>query len=150
MDAQDFAQQKHQDWLKGVDNNLQEVKVLRTWVQTPLCLRERNATDFILARIHPRELTVNWLSKVNVNPVSTELALLQRNAEFEIENRQLRKELLDQKLLLIEYKSSTEAKLEEARVREEKLIKSNEDFKRDMKQQAEETNKMMKQMMEMF
>jgi len=32
MDAQDSAQQKLQDWLKGVDNNLQEVKVLRTWV----------------------------------------------------------------------------------------------------------------------
>jgi len=76
--------------------------------------------------------------------------LLQRNAELEIENRQLRKELLEQKLLLLEYKSSTEAKLEEARVREEKLIKSNEDFKRDMNQQAEETNMMMKQMMEMF
>jgi hypothetical protein len=28
---------------------------------------------------------------VNVNPVSTELALLQRNAELETENRQLRK-----------------------------------------------------------
>jgi len=87
---------------------------------------------------------------VNVNQVSTELTLLQRNAELETENRQLRKELLEQKLLLLEYKSSTEAKLEEARVREEKLIKSNEDFKRDMKQQAEETNKMMKQMIEMF
>ena len=90
------------------------------------------------------------MTKVNVNQVSTELTLLQRNAELETENRQLRKELLEQKLLLLEYKSSTEAKLEEARVREEKLIKSNEDFKRDMKQQAEETNKMMKQMIEMF
>jgi len=30
------------------------------------------------------------------------------------------------------------------------LIQSNEDFKREMKQQSEETNKMMKQMMEMF
>jgi len=52
-------------------------------------------------------------------------------------------------LLLLEYKSSTEEKLEEARVREENLIRSNEDCKRDMKQQAEETN-MMRQMMEMF
>jgi len=76
--------------------------------------------------------------------------VLQRNAELENENRQLKKELLEQKLLLIEYKSSTKAKLEEARVREEKLIKSNDDFKKEMKQQAEETNKMMKQMMEMF
>jgi len=131
------AQQKLQDWLKGVGNNLQEVRVLRNWVKTPL-------------GIHLRELNVNWLTRMNVNPVSTELAVLQRNVESESENRQLRKELLEKKLLLIEYKSSTDAKLEEARVKEEKLIKSNEDFKRDMKQQAEETNKMMKQMMEMF
>jgi len=90
------------------------------------------------------------LSEINVNPVSTELALLQRNAELEKENKQLRKELLDQKILLLEYNSFTEEKLEEARVREENLIRSNEDFKREMKQQAEETNILMKQMMEMF
>jgi len=109
--------------------------VLRTWVRTPLSLRARNATDFIPIGIHPRELNINWLSKVNVKPVSTELALLQKNVELEKENKQLRKEVLEQKLLLLEYKSSTEAKLEEARVREEKLIKSNEEFKQEMKQQ---------------
>jgi len=87
---------------------------------------------------------------MNVNHPSTGLTVLQRNVELENENKQLKKELLEQKLLLIEYKSSTEAKLEEARVREEKLIQSNEDFKREMKHQAEETNKMRKQMMEMF
>jgi len=32
LDAQDSAQRKLQDWLKGVDNNFQEVQVLRTWV----------------------------------------------------------------------------------------------------------------------
>jgi len=69
---------------------------------------------------------------------------------LEKENKQLRKELLDQKLLLLEYKTSTEAKLEEARVREENLIRSNEEFKRDMKEQVEETNRMMKQMMELI
>ena len=116
----------------------------------PLCLIQRNETNFIPAEIHPRELNVNWLTRMNVNQASTGLAVLQRNVELENENRQLRKELFEQKLLLIEYKSSTEAKLEEARVREEKLIQSNEDFKREMKQQAEETKKMMKQMMEMF
>jgi len=101
------AQNKLQDWLKGVDNNLQEVKVLRTWVQTPLCLRERNATNFIPTGIHPRELNINWLSRMNVNPVSTELALLQTNAELESENKKLKKELLDQKLLLLEYKATS-------------------------------------------
>jgi len=93
---------------------------------------------------------VNWLTRMNVKQASPRLTVLQRNAELEKENRQLKKELLEQNLLLIEYKASTEAKLEEARVREEKLIQSNEDFKREMKQQSEETNKMMKQMTEMF
>jgi len=32
LNAQDSAQNKLQDWLKGVDHNLQEVKVLRAWV----------------------------------------------------------------------------------------------------------------------
>jgi len=59
----------------------------------------------------------------------------------------LKKELLDQKLLLLEYKASTEAKLEEGRIREENLIRSNEAFKEEMKQQAETTNKMLKEMM---
>ena len=136
--------------MKGVDNNLQEVKVLRTWVQTPLCLRERNAIDFIPTSVHPKELDLTWLNKINFKSASTELELLQRNTLLENENKKLKKELLDQKLLFFEYKSSIEAKLKEARVREEILIKSNEDFKRDMKQQVEETNRMMKQMMEMF
>ena len=107
-------------------------------------------SDFIPTGIHPRELNINWLTKVNVKQVSTKLALLQKNAELEKENKQLRKEVLEQKLLLLEYKYSTEAKLEEARVREEKLIKSNEEFKQELKQQVEETQRMMKQMMEMF
>ena len=48
------------------------------------------------------------------------------------------------------YTTSTEAKLEEARIREENLLRSNEEFKKEIKQQAEETNKLLKQMMEML
>ena len=74
------------------------------------------------------------MNKINFKSTSTELELVQRNTLLERENKQLKKDLLEQKLLLLEYKSSTEAKLEEARVREENLIRSNEDFKREMKQ----------------
>lgn len=52
------------------------------------------------------------------------------------------KELLEQKLLMLEHKTSTEAKLEEAKealreakIREDNLIKSNEEFKLEMKNQ---------------
>jgi len=57
---------------------------------------------------------------------------------------------MKQKLMLLEYKTQTEAQLEEARIREERLIKSNEDFKMEMKQQVEETQKIMKQLIEMM
>jgi len=52
--------------------------------------------------------------------------------------------------MLLEYKTQTDAQLVEARIREDIIIKSNEDFKLEMKQQAEETQKMMKQLMEMM
>jgi len=52
--------------------------------------------------------------------------------------------------MMLEYKTATEAKLEKARIREEKLIKSNEEFKQEMKEQAKETNRIVQQMMEMF
>jgi len=63
LDAHDSAQRKIQEWLKGVDSNLHKVKVLRTWVRTPLSLRARNATDFIPIGIHPRELNINLVVK---------------------------------------------------------------------------------------
>ena len=120
---------------------------MRTWVKTPLFLEARS---LIPSSIHPKELNLDWLTKINFKDASSELALLQRNTILEKENHQLRKKLLEQKLMLLEYKTKTEAQLEEARVREERLLKSNEDFKIEMKQQVEETHKLMKQLMEMM
>jgi len=136
--------------LQGVVNNLQEVRISRTSVRTQLVIKDKNASDFIPSYVHPKELDLTWLNKINLKQAATELELVQRNSELEKENRQLKKELLDQKLLLLEYKSSTKAKLKEAKIREENLIRSNEAFKEEMKQQAETTNKMLKEMMEMF
>jgi len=109
---------------------LHEVKILRTWVKTPLCLE---AKYVIPLSMHPRELNLDWLTKLNLKEASSEMAIMQRNTLLEKENHQLKKELLEQKLMLLEYKTTTEAQLEEARIREEKLIKSNEDFKQEMK-----------------
>lgn len=91
--------------------------------------------------MHPRELDLTFLNNINFKTASTNLDLIQRNALLEKENKKLQKELLEQKLLLIEYMTTTEAKLEEARVREENLIKSNEEFKNEMKQKQEAMQK---------
>ena len=126
---------------------MQEVEVKRTQGKTQLCISDMDASYIIPSSVHPKELHLTWLTKINVKSASTELELLQRNSALERENKQLKKELVEQKLLLLEYKTKTEAKLEEARIREENLIRSNEDFKQEMKKQLEDTNKMLKEMM---
>jgi len=147
LDAQEIAQAKLQAWLKGVVSNMDEVKILRTWVKTPLFLEARS---LIPSSIQPKELNLDWLTKLNFKEASSELALLQRNTILEKENHQLKKELLEQKLMLLEYKTKTDAQLEEAKIREEKLLKSNEDFKKEMMLQSEKTHNMMEQLMEMM
>ena len=86
-------------------------------MKTPLCLSDRDVSAVIPTRVHPKELNLTWLNKINFKSASQELELVKRNTVLERENKQLRKELLDQKMLLLEYKTSTEAKLEEARIR---------------------------------
>jgi len=102
-------------------------------------------------------LNLDWINRINLKEASTELALAQRNSLLEKENHVLRKEFLEQKMMLLDYKNSTEAQLAEAKNREEKLIRDNEDFRKEMKQQAEaqkaqmeETQRMMQKMMDMM
>jgi hypothetical protein len=146
------------------NESLQEVKILRTWVQNPLSIKGREVTDFIPSGVRPRDLDLTFLTKINLKTTSPNLALIQRNTILEKEVKKLQKDLIEQKLLMLEYKSSTEAKLEEAKealreakIWEEKLIKSNEAFKLEMKNQQEamekkqdETQLMIRQMMEMM
>jgi len=152
LDDQAQAQKELKDWLKGVMSEVHKVKVLRTWVKTPLCLEARFVIPSI---IHPRDLNLDWITKISLKEASTQLALVQRNSLLEKENHALRKELLEQKMMLLDYKNSTESKLAEAKYKEERLIKDNEEFKKEMKLQAEaqkaqmeETQRMMQKMMQ--
>jgi len=152
LDDQAKAQKELKDWLKGVMSKVHKVKVLRTWARAPLSLE---AGSVIPSHIHPTDLNLDWINRINLKEASTELAFAQRNSLLEKENHALRKELLEQKMTLLDYKNSTEAKLAEAKNREEKLIRDNEDFKKEMKQQAEaqkaqmeETQRMMQKMMQ--
>ena len=90
------------------------------------------------------DLNLDWITKINLKEASTEMALIQRNSLLEKENHALRKQLLD-------YKNTSEAQIEEAKIRED------EEFKKEMKHQAdaqkaqmEETQRMMQQMMQMM
>lgn len=104
-------------------------------MQNPSSLRGREAADFIPNSVHPRSLDLSLLSSVNFQSASPNLELIQRNAALEERVKKLQKDLLEKKLLLLEYKDVTEAKLAEGRTREEILIRSNEEFKQEMKLQ---------------
>jgi len=154
LNDQAQAQKELKDWLKGVMSEVHKVKVLKTWVKTPLCIE---AGSVIPSFIHPRDLNLDWITKINLKEASTKMALIQRNSLLEKENHALRKKLLEQKMMLMDYKNTSEAQLEEAKIREERLIRSYEEFKKEMKQQAdaqkaqmEETQRMMQQMMQMM
>ena len=41
VEAQALAKQKLQDWLNGIDNSLEEVKVMGTWAKNSLSIRGR-------------------------------------------------------------------------------------------------------------
>jgi hypothetical protein len=157
IDIQAQAQQKLQDWMKGIDNSLEEVKVLKIWVQSPPSIKERDIYDFIPSGVHPRDLDLTFLTNVNMKKASPDLALVQRNIILEKHVKKLENDLIEQKLLMLEYKTSTEAKLEEAKealreakIREDNLIKSNEEFKLEMKNQQDDTQEMVRKMMEMM
>jgi len=117
-------------------------------VKNPLSIRGREPTNFIPQYVHPKDLDLSFLSKINLSKAVPDLDLVQKNKVLEERNQKLEKELLEQKVLLLEYKAETNAKLEEARLREEKLIKTTEDIKAEMNRKLEETNELLKRIME--
>jgi len=148
IEAQEQAKQKLQDWLNGIDESVEEVKILGTWARTSLSIRGREATDFLPQYIHPKYLNLSFLTKINLKTAAPDLALVERNRFLEEKNQKLEKELLEQNLLLLEFKAEAEAKLEEARIREENMVKSYEQFKADMQRKQEETNELLKKILE--
>ena len=56
--------------------------------------------------------------------------------------------MFKQRLLLLEHKVETDAKLEEARIREENMARSYEQFKAEMQKKQEETNELLRKILE--
>jgi hypothetical protein len=124
-----------------MEASLDEIEFLGTWVKNPLSIRGRDPTDFLPNFIHPKDLDLTFLSKVNLSKVAPDLALVQKNKVLEERNKELEKELQEQKLMLLKFKAETDAKMEEARLREEK-------HKSEMDRKLEETQEMLKKILE--
>jgi hypothetical protein len=148
IETQEQAKQKLENWLNGIEESLDDIQVLGTWVKNPLSLRGREPTDFLPNFIHPKDLDLSFLSKINLSKAALDLALVQKNKVLEERNKELERELLEQKVLLLEYKAETNAKLEEARLREEKLLKTTTDIKSEMDKKLAEINELLKKILE--
>ena len=86
IEAQEQAKQKLQDWLNGIDESLEEVKILGTWARSSLSIRGREATDFLPQYIHLKDLDLSILTKIHLKTAVPDLALVQRNKILEERN----------------------------------------------------------------
>jgi molecular chaperone GrpE (heat shock protein) len=120
-----------------VEENLEEIEVLGTWVKNSLSIRGREPEDFLPKFIHPKDLDLSLHSKVNLSNAAPDLALVQENMVLKERNRELETELQEQRLKLIKL----EADMEQARIREEKN-------KSEMDQKYAETQEMLKKILE--
>ena len=73
-----------------------------------------------------------------------------KDPALEKENKELKKALFEQRLLTAELQKKLIAQQEEAKAREEALVKNDSDLKESMEKQADKTNNMMQKMMEMM
>ena len=95
-----------------------------------------NASGIISSSIQSENLDLKWMTKLKVQTDSPILEKLKTDSELEKENKKLKKDLLEHKIAFVEYKRQSEAQLEEARLREANLIRSNNEFKEEMKKQS--------------
>jgi len=66
---------------------------LGTWARSSLSIRGREATDFLPQYIHPKDLDLSILNKINLKTAAPDLALVQRNKVLEEKNQKLEKDL---------------------------------------------------------
>jgi len=93
---------------------------------------------------------LTWLTKLKIQAETPILEKLKHDFELEKENKQLKKKLLEQRLINVELQRKMIAQEEAAKAREEELVKGYNELKESMDKQSERTNSMMQQMLEMM
>ena len=153
LKAHDKAMSFINKWFSEVVKNMEQVEIKRNQEKSKLYISDTpiflDASGIISSSVHSENLDLRWLTKLKVQTDSPILEKLKNDFELEKENKLLKKELLENRLMFAEYKRKTDAQLEEARIREENLIRSNNEFKEDMKKQSETTNRLIRDLMDM-
>ena len=82
-----------------------------------------DASSIISSSVHSEDPDVKWLTKLLIQSNSPILEKLKKDYTLEKENKELKKELFEQRMLSTELQRKLIAQQEEANAREEALLK---------------------------
>jgi len=155
LEAHDKALLDLQQWFQGVTMNLEEVQLNRSLKKSILYLSDTpmymDASSIILSSVLSDNLDFSWLTKLKIQISDAAiLKQLKDDPVLEKENKELKKAFFKHKVLVAELQRKMLDQQEQARIREENLFKSNNEFKEEMKKQSEKTNSLIQDLMDMM
>jgi len=134
--------------------NMDDVEIKRSQERRRLYLSDTpmylDASSIISSSVQSDNPDFRWLTKMKVQTSDPPiLEKLQDDPVLKKENKELKKALFEHKIMIDELQRKLIAQKEEAKVRDENLIKSNNEFKEEMKKQSETTNSLIRDLMDM-
>jgi len=153
LEAHNNAQNTLNDWFKDVVNSMKEVEIKRNQEKSKLYLSDTpiflDASGILSSGVEFEILDLRWLTKLKIQADAPILEKLKSDSVTEKENKELKKALLEQRLFVDELQRKIIAQQEEAKIREENLVKSYTELKEDMQNQSEIINSLILDLMEM-
>jgi len=151
LEAHNQALSTLQDWFKDVVKSMEEVNIKRNQKFNKIYLSDipiyMDATSIISSSVHSEDPGVKWVTKLLIQSDAPILEKLKKDSEQEKTIKELKKELLEQRLLTAKHQRKLISQQEEAKAREEALAK---ELKESMDKQAEKSNNMMQEMLELM
>jgi len=141
LEAHDKGHADLQQWFQGVTMNLEEIELNRTLENSKLYLSDTpmylDASTIVSSSVHSENPDIIWLTKLKVQTSDAPiLEKLKDDPVLEKENKELKKAFFEHKVMVAELQRKMLDQQEQARIREENLIKSNNEFKEEMKKQS--------------
>jgi len=154
IEAYNQALKSLKEWFTEVVKSMEEVydnmnqEKRKLYISdTPIYL---DSLSIITSSVQSENPNLTWLTMLKIQAETPILEKLKIDSEQEKRIKKLEKELFEQRLMYAELKRKMVAQQEEAKVREEELVKSYIDLKESIKKELEKTNNMMQEMMEMM
>jgi len=154
LEAHDKALNTLNEWFTEVVKSMEEVYDNMNQEKSKLYISDTpiymDALSIITSSVQSENPDLTWLTKMKIQAKTPILEKLKNDSKLETEKKQLKKELLERRLMYAELQRKMFAQEEATKVREEALLKGYNDFKNSMDKQSERSNSMMQEMLELM